>query len=104
MKKIFTVANNIELQPFKNELAGHNIDCLIKNEFAMATVGEIPVNESWPQIWVINDHQAPLARELCLALEKNMLRHKEDWLCHNCGETNGGNFELCWQCEHIYQH
>ena len=22
----------------------------------------------------------------------------EDWTCAQCGETNPGNFELCWQC------
>ncbi|MDO6720134.1 DUF2007 domain-containing protein [Psychrosphaera sp. 1_MG-2023] len=98
MKKIFTASNNIELEPYKAMLSEANIKFLVKNEFAMATVGEIPVNESWPQIWAIENQFADNARQLCVELEKTILADKDDWQCQECGENNGGNFEFCWQC------
>lgn len=98
MKKVFTVTNNIELAPYKAALQQENIAYLVKNEFAMATIGEIPVNESWPQIWVLENSTEQKARELCQALEKSMLTDQVDWYCNTCGENNGANFEFCWQC------
>lgn len=98
MRKVFTVTNNFELQPYKSALEDNNIAVLIKNEFVMGVVGEIPVNESWPQIWVLEDQDETRARGICIALEKSMSHDKSDWYCHHCGEANGGNFDLCWQC------
>jgi len=99
MKKIFSCSNNIELAPYRTILDEHKIPYLVKNEFALGAVGEIPVNESWPQIWVIDESHETKARDLCLEAEANMKCSAKDWVCQFCGEDNAGSFEICWQCE-----
>jgi len=99
MKKIFSCSNNVELAPYRSVLDHNQIPYLVKNEFAIGAVGEIPINESWPQIWVINSEDENLARELCIKTEQQMLNQQTDWICHFCGEDNAGSFEICWQCE-----
>jgi hypothetical protein len=98
MKKVFTVTNNFELAPYKDALSRERIDFLVKNELGIGLVGEIPVNESWPQIWVTHDQDEHKAREICLQLESSILSNQDDWQCTDCGETNGANFEYCWHC------
>lgn len=99
MKKVFSCLNTIELAPYKNLLERNDIPVLVKNEFAIGVVGEIPINESWPQLWVLDDNNEARARELCLKLERETKQNLDDWLCPHCGEENASSFELCWHCE-----
>ena len=99
MKKVISCTNHIELAPFRNLLDRHEIPYLIKNEFAIGALGEIPVNECWPQLWVLDDKKLEQARQLCMALERDIRQIRADWVCEFCGERNASSFELCWHCE-----
>ncbi len=101
MKKVFSCLNSIELAPYKNLLERHEIQVLVKNEFTGGALGEIPINESWPQLWVLHDNDEEKARALCLELEREAKRPQNDWSCQFCGEENASSFELCWHCEGI---
>ena len=99
MKKIFCCTSAIELAPFRSLLERHDIPYLVKNEYAMGALGEIPVNECWPQLWVLDDRLQSRARHLCLELETQIKSQSQDWVCSFCGESNADSFEICWHCE-----
>ena len=104
MKKIFSCSNHLELAPYKSLLERHEIPFLVKNEYAMGAVGELPVDQSWPQLWVLDDSASQQARALCLELEQEITQTTKDWQCPFCGELNAGSFEICWHCEALPKH
>lgn len=100
MKKVYSCSDHFQLSAFKTELDIADIRYLVKNEFSHGAVGEIPINESWPQLWVLNDEDQEEAKKLCLDLEKKLLQPLlTEWTCNFCGEVNVASFEVCWQCQ-----
>ena len=33
-------------------------------------------------------------------IERYQQRQGNGWLCGQCGEENGANFDICWRCHH----
>lgn len=77
-------------------LEANDIDCHLRNMNLSGGIGELPINECWPEVWVIDESDFDLAKDLI----KNALdnaKQDEDWLCQ-CGEVIEGQFEVCWSC------
>jgi len=51
----------------------------------------------FPVIWVLDERDVSRGRELIAAFN---LRKPEGagWRCADCGESNEGQFDLCWHC------
>jgi len=99
MRKVYSCQNLIELSPFKFALEAKGIKFLLKNEFSQGAVGELPLNESWPQIWVIEEQDFEAAQHICQQVEAELKQSEQDWICSHCQETNASSFEYCWQCQ-----
>lgn len=78
-------------------LADHGIDCLVRNEYLQGGVGELPPNECWPELWIIDERDLEPARRLLHAL-LGPPPAKPPWTCAQCGEGMEGQFSHCWQC------
>ena len=78
-------------------LEGAGIDCILRNGYLGGAIGELPLNECWPEIWVIDDADEVQARRLIAEAEAPR-SPREDWVCSGCGETVEGEFAACWQC------
>jgi hypothetical protein len=59
-------------------------------------LGELPLEDSLPQLWVERDDEHARARELIHAYFKDTPAPAV--ACPACGEENPGSFELCWNC------
>ena len=68
----------------------------VRGENRMGVLGEIPVPDAWPAVYVV---EADRERAIeCLAtFHAPTLVHPE-WACSRCGESNGPVFGSCWQC------
>jgi hypothetical protein len=59
----------------------------------------IPIPEFYPALCVMNDDDydraVQIIREQIIA---NNLRADNEIKCSACGETNPGNFDVCWSC------
>jgi len=77
-------------------LEANNIDCHLRNMNLTGGIGELPINECWPEVW-INDESDLVSAERLINAALSQEIKQEDWLCQ-CGEKNGGQFELCWSC------
>lgn len=77
-------------------LEANNIECHLRNINLTGGIGELPLNECWPEVWVINESDFSPAERLIKTALSQETNHSE-WTCH-CGELIEGQFELCWSC------
>ena len=77
-------------------LEANNINCHLRNINLSGGIGELPINECWPEIWVNDERDVALAENLIKATLSNE-KSNVDWNC-DCGEHIEGQFEVCWSC------
>ncbi len=95
MKRL-AYAPNLALATLWTDMLGSaGYACRVMRANACSIAGEIPPDQSQPEIWVVHDalHEQAL-REL-RALQHAPHRH---WACPECHEIIDGPFELCWNC------
>lgn len=74
------------------------VECLVRNADLSVAVGEIPMTECFPELWVIDDEMFPRARVLMDGWLNNDSAGNGPWTCQKCGEILDGNFGACWSC------
>lgn len=98
LKKLMVMADRTELGFYQGVLEAEGIACTVKNEFLSGAMGELPVNETWPELWV-NENDLPRARQLLAAMASTPA--VQVWRCPDCGELIEGQFTDCWRCSRL---
>jgi hypothetical protein len=99
MKRIWSGATLADTTHFKNLLEHAGIDSFIKNVYIGSAVGELPVYESGPELWVFRDSDVARAETVLRdALRPPDAARTQAWRCPACGETIEGQFAACWSC------
>ncbi len=96
MKKLTSAETLVTINHYKNLLASEGIPTQVRNQHLGSIMGEMPVFETWPQLWVINDLDYDRALQLLEAVDAES--PTESWTCRRCGEENEGQFGACWNC------
>ena len=78
-------------------LESNGIKTFIRNEYGSSVVGELPFVEVVPQLFVLEEKDLAMAKELLL-LDLPVENQGEDWVCPECGVDVEANFSLCWKC------
>ena len=78
--------------------APSGIRCLLRNQYLAGALGELPVNECWPQVWVVDAADAPRAARLIEAALPREAPPGEAWTCPACDERLEAQFAQCWRC------
>jgi len=81
----------------RNVLEQADIACLIKHEHLTGGLGDLPIFECLPELWVVRDEQAARAARLLAELETAQPAGPA-WTCRDCGELNEAQFGVCWHC------
>lgn len=97
MKLVFSHQNLLIVANIANLLEAQGITCEIKNRYVSGALGELPVFDSFPQVWVCDE----LAEKANAAIENLNNEQTSDWTCSCCGEENGAAFAACWNCESV---
>ncbi|MGH8471230.1 MAG: DUF2007 domain-containing protein, partial [Gammaproteobacteria bacterium] len=97
MKRVYCSEDRLLVGFLKGVLDGHRIDCLVKNEYLIGGIGELPPGACWPELWVIEESDLPQARTLIASVLKGG-SSTEPWCCTVCGEWIEPQFAECWQC------
>jgi len=100
MKHVYTAFNLIDAQMIKDHLVSAGFDAIIKGEYLMGAVGELPANTS-PTVWVLDDEDCDRAKALIKSYQQNRPEdqiHQSVWLCPQCEETIDPQFTQCWNC------
>jgi hypothetical protein len=100
MKELFREQDITRVSYFKAVLEDCGIPTLIRNEYlTVSGLTEIPIPEFFPALCVLNDEDyveaVAIIREHLSANQNNA---NIEVVCVSCGETNPGNFEICWSC------
>ena len=96
MLKIHSSLNIMEIHNLKNVLETSGIRCEVRGEYRRAVIGELPVGDSFVELWLVDDDQAEQARRVLAAA---MPRSSGPWTCPQCGESVEAEFDRCWSCQ-----
>ena len=95
MRRVYTAATLPEAHLILQQLESVGIKARVFNENAQGAIGELPVTDTWPDIWIVQNHQFPAARAV---IERYESSSESELLCNSCGEFSPSRFEVCWQC------
>jgi hypothetical protein len=99
MKRVFSGINLADTTHLKNLLEHAGIGTFIKHAYLGAAVGELPVFDVSPEIWVFADADAPRAEAVIReALRPPAAAGAQPWRCERCDELNEQQFAACWHC------
>jgi len=101
MKTVYSSANFLIVEHYKNVLETQGIPCVIKNSFLASAAGELPPTETWPELCVIEDEHLPRAQAIINSDKTLSEKDSQAWQCQKCGESIEGQFTQCWRCGEI---
>ena len=99
MKRIYSNNNIVMVWHVRNMLEQQGIDVLVKNDKLYSVAGEMPLTECMGEVWVKQPLSYRLAEQLVAEMEAVETEPLADWVCPDCGEDNGANFGICWNCQ-----
>ena len=95
MQKVFGSDDIVLAGHIQSLLEAHGIECHARNMDLGGGLGELPVNECWPEVWVNHDADSRRARDLIAASQT--AAGGPAWQCR-CHEKMEAQFEFCWSC------
>ncbi|MGE0313677.1 MAG: DUF2007 domain-containing protein [Lautropia sp.] len=95
MKRVVRAPNVFIAQLWVDQLRSAGIEATMQRYFAGSIAGDIPVDQTAPEVWVTDD--ADLARAQALLDAIRHAPHRR-WVCDACAELVEGPFEACWNC------
>jgi hypothetical protein len=98
MKRIWSGSSLHDTTHFKNVLEQTGIACLIKNRELGGALGDLPVLDCGPELWVLRDEDEPRAAALLRETVGNAGAGAPAWRCARCGESNEAQFAACFNC------
>ena len=98
MKKLTSVDSLVTINHYKNLLESEGIPAFLKNEHLASIVGEMPFQDVWPQLWIVNDLDYDRALQLIDADKIADESPTTPWCCRHCGTEIEGQFSACWNC------
>jgi hypothetical protein len=95
VKRVFRAASLLQVAHARNVLIAAGIDSELRNQYLAGALGDLPMLETWPQLWVEDALEAAAQR----ALEKAATAPTgAPWVCPQCGEQLEPQFTSCWRC------
>jgi hypothetical protein len=96
VKLVYTHPNGIVVAQARSTLQLAGIESVLRNEYAAGAMGELAPIDTWPELWVVHDHDYERAGRL---LEQSRTDSpEEEWRCERCGKFSPTTFEWCWHC------
>ena len=96
MKRVYTNDNVVLVGHLHSLLEANNIACHLRNINLTSGIGELPINECWPEIWIHDEANFNIAEKIIEDALSAATQH-EAWQCL-CGEKIDGQFDTCWSC------
>lgn len=95
VKPLYLAANPVEAEIVKDFLVAHGIATRIQGAYAWGGVGELPLPEAYPRLYLEQERHRPRALELLREYERGSAG---SWSCPHCGEHSPETFAVCWNC------
>ena len=95
MKRVFRAASLIQVAHARNVLLTAGIQSELRNQYLAGALGDLPMLETWPQLYVEDDDEQAALRALTRAATAPT---GVSWTCEHCGEVLEPQFTSCWRC------
>jgi hypothetical protein len=95
VKRVFRAASLLQVAHARNVLITAGIHCELRNLYLAGAMGDLPMMETWPQLYVADadEHYALSALRRAAAAAVG-----SPWICHECNEQLEPQFTCCWRC------
>lgn len=95
MKRVYRAATLLQVAHARNVLITAGIQCELRNQYLAGALGDLPMMETWPQLYVDDgdEHIALNALARAAAAPAGIA-----WTCADCGEELEPQFTQCWRC------
>ncbi|WP_419204828.1 putative signal transducing protein [Bordetella trematum] len=84
-------------QHWLNLLQQARVPAVLQNTHLQGVMGEIPVDQCAPEIWIDNEADRELAMRV-IGLAGEPAVPALHWFCPACGEHLEAQFSACWRC------
>jgi hypothetical protein len=95
MKRVFRASSLVEVAHARNILITAGIESELRNQYLAGAMGDLPMIETWPQLFVDDDDEQAALRALARAAA---VPAGAPWICDGCGEQLEAQFTSCWRC------
>jgi hypothetical protein len=95
MKRVFRAASLIQVAHARNILLSAGIQSELRNQYLAGAAGDLPMLETWPQLFVEDGDEALALKALAAAAQAPA---GPNWSCPECGEVLEPQFTQCWRC------
>lgn len=98
MVRLNRAPNILIAQHWLNLLHQAGIACKLHNQYVQGAMGEIPVDQCGPEIWLERESDLALARRIIDEPDRQAGISSAHWSCPVCTEWLEPQFTVCWQC------
>ncbi|MEP6548580.1 MAG: DUF2007 domain-containing protein [Gammaproteobacteria bacterium] len=95
MKRVFRAPSLIQVAHARNVLLTAGIQSELRNQYLAGALGDLPMLETWPQLYVEDADEQVALRALARAAAAPA---GASWTCEHCGEVLEPQFTSCWRC------
>lgn len=97
MIKVYTAGSLQDAHILLGLLRAQGIDARILNAGAHGVLGEIPFDQTYPELWLVDPADLDRARIVFEGFELPAAS-APDATCPACAEANPASFAVCWHC------
>jgi hypothetical protein len=95
MKRVYRAASLLQVAHARNVLIAAGIQCEVRNQYLAGALGDLPMMETWPQLYVDDADERFALSALARAAAAPI---GNPWACTGCGEPLEPQFTQCWRC------
>jgi Putative prokaryotic signal transducing protein len=95
VKRVYRAASLLQVAHARNVLITAGVECELRNVYLAGALGELPMMETWPQLYV-NDADEGYALSILARAAK--APGGAPWICEQCQESLEPQFTSCWRC------
>src|SRR5580658_6341523 len=95
MKRVFRAASLIQVAHARNVLLTAGIQSELRNQYLAGAMGDLPMMETWPQLFVEDADENYALGALARAESADS---GAPWICDECQEELEPQFTCCWRC------
>jgi Putative prokaryotic signal transducing protein len=95
VKRVYRAASLLQVAHARNVLITAGIRCEMRNLYLAGAMGDLPMMETWPQLYVEDGDEHYALGALARAAAEPV---GCGWSCVRCGESLEPQFTHCWRC------
>ena len=95
MKRVYRAPSLLQVAHARNVLVMAGIRCEFRNQYLAGALGDLPMMETWAQLYVDDADESFALSVLARAVAVST---GAPWTCAACGEQMEPQFTQCWRC------